>query len=84
MKWQDESSALLDELLKPLPVFVRPMAKKSIKSKIEQVAQENGAEEISHDHVIRGYILAAPDKDRAVTALEAHNIDLAPYEELLK
>ncbi|MFT9848158.1 DUF2621 family protein [Aneurinibacillus sp. REN35] len=84
MKWQDESAQLLDELMKPLPVFVRPMAKKSIKSKVEQVAQEAGAEEVSTDHVVRGYIIAAPDKDRAVTALETNHINLDPYQDLLK
>jgi hypothetical protein len=70
--------------MKPLPVFVRPMAKKSIKNKVEQVAQEAGAEEVNQDHVVRGYIIAAPDKERAVTALEASKIDLAPYADLLK
>ncbi|GEN34970.1 MULTISPECIES: DUF2621 family protein [Aneurinibacillus] len=84
MKWQDDSTQLLDELMKPLPVFVRPMAKKSIKNKVEQVAQEAGAEEVNQDHVVRGYIIAAPDKERAVTALEASKIDLAPYADLLK
>ncbi|MBN6188143.1 DUF2621 family protein [Aneurinibacillus sp. BA2021] len=84
MKWQDESNQLLDELMKPLPVFVRPMAKKSIKNKVEQIAKEAGAEEVSTDHVVRGYIVAAPDKERAVTALEANQINLAPYQDLLK
>ncbi|CEH31793.1 DUF2621 family protein [Aneurinibacillus migulanus] len=84
MKWQDDSNQLLDELMKPLPVFVRPMAKKSIKNKVEQVAQEAGAEEVNTEHVVRGYIIAAPDKERAVTALEANRIDLAPYADLLK
>ena len=84
MKWQDESAQLLDELMKPQPVFVRPMAKKSIKSKVEQVAQQAGAEEVNKDHVVRGYIMAAPDKSRAVTALEANQIDLSPYADLLK
>jgi hypothetical protein len=84
MKWQEDSTQLLDELMKPLPVFVRPMAKKSIKSKVEQVAQESGAEEVNKEHVVRGYIIAAPDKSRAVTALEANQIDLTPYKNLIE
>lgn len=81
--WSDEAKSLLDELVKPIPVFVRPMARKSIEKKIEEVAT---TEEITKEDVIRGYIVASPGKmqQRAVAMLKSQKIDLTPYEDLLE
>jgi hypothetical protein len=46
MHWNDEANDLLEELVKPIPPFVRPMAKKSIINKVEHLAQETGMEEV--------------------------------------
>ncbi|OLO40699.1 hypothetical protein BTR23_04280 [Alkalihalophilus pseudofirmus] len=83
MSWNDEATNFLEEILAPVPVFVRPMAKKGIQAKINELA--NG-EEVTKDHVIRGYILASPGpmQKRAVATLKSKNIDLTPYEDLLK
>ncbi|WP_216828162.1 DUF2621 family protein [Alkalihalobacterium elongatum] len=82
MSWSNEATSLLEELLAPVPVFVRPMAKKGIEAKINELA--NG-EEVTKDHVIRGYILASPGpmQKRAVALLKSKKIDLTPYEDLL-
>lgn len=81
--WTEEAKKLLDELVKPIPVFVRPMARKSIEKQIEDVAS---TDEITKDDVIHGYIVASPGKmqKRAVAMLKSQKIDLTPYEHLLE
>lgn len=85
MNWNEEANQLLEELVKSIPAFVRPMAKKSIVNKVEQLAHEDGFEVVNQDCLIRGYILSSPnqDKDRVLKVLEAKNIDLTPYKALL-
>jgi hypothetical protein len=51
MHWNDEANDLLEELVKPIPPFVRPMAKKSIINKVEHLAQETGMEEVNSDFI---------------------------------
>jgi len=85
MHWNDEANDLLEELVKPIPPFVRPMAKKSIINKVEHLAQETGMEEVNSDCLIRGFILSSPkeDKERALKILQEKNIDLTPYQSFL-
>ncbi|HBI05109.1 MAG TPA: hypothetical protein DDY49_13900 [Paenibacillaceae bacterium] len=85
MNWNEDANQLLDELVKPIPAFVRPMAKKSIVNKVEHLAQEDGIVEVNQDCLIRGYILSSPDKDKekVLKILQAKNIDLSPYQALL-
>ncbi|MEW9668723.1 DUF2621 family protein [Ammoniphilus sp. 3BR4] len=82
MEWQREAQELLEELLKPIPVFVRPMARKGIEKKIVDVAEG----EVTKEAVIRGYLIASPGdmQERAVKMLKAKGIDLTPYEDLLQ
>ena len=83
MNWNDDAKELLEELVKPIPVFVRPMAKKGIEKHITTNAD---GEEITKEDVIRGYLAASPGKmqERAIKLLESKNIDLTPYQELLE
>lgn len=82
MNWNNEAKSLLDEFMEPVPVFVRPMARKGIEAKIKELAS---GEEITTEDVIRGYILASPGKmkERAKSLLERKNIDLTPYQDIL-
>ncbi len=82
MEWNTDAKELLEELLKPIPIFARPMARKGIEKKIIDVAT---GDTISTEDVIKGYIVASPGvmQDRAVKLLKAKKIDLTPYEELL-
>ncbi len=84
MEWNTDAKELLDELVSPIPIFARPMARKGIEKKIIEVAEEGSA--ITNDDVIKGYILASPGKmqQRAVALLKAKKVDLAPYEDLLE
>lgn len=82
MEWDQEARDLLDELVKPIPIFARPMAKKGIESKILAAANEK----VTRDSVVKGYLIASPGnmQERAVKMLKAKGIDLSAYEELLQ
>ncbi|CAM4313060.1 DUF2621 domain-containing protein [Paenibacillus alkaliterrae] len=83
--WNDDSKALLDELVSPVPSAFRDIAKHSIAAKIGQVAIEHGASSVTREHCIEGYIRATPKRDyRSLVAfLERQGIDYAPYKHLL-
>jgi hypothetical protein len=82
MEWNQDAKDLLEELVKPIPVFVRPMVKKKIESIIlDGVKGEN----VCKDDVVKGYIIASPGEmqERAIKLLKAKGIDLAPFDDLL-
>ncbi|RKD24397.1 hypothetical protein BEP19_08375 [Ammoniphilus oxalaticus] len=81
MTWEKDAEELLDELVKPIPIFARPMARMGIERKIKEVATDT----ITVDAVVRGYLLASSGsmRERAIKLLEAKKIDMSPYEELL-
>lgn len=82
MEWNQDAKEFLDELLKPIPVFVRPMAKKKIENVILAGAQ---GETVTKEDVIKGYIASSSGdmQERTVKLLKAKGIDLTPYESLL-
>jgi hypothetical protein len=86
MEYTAKSKELLEELLSPIPFFVRPMAKKMIDKKIREVASEKGHSQIGEDDVIRGYIMAGQNKDqeRIKDFLAKKGIDLSEYQDLFK
>lgn len=83
--WTDESKILLDELVSPVPGPFRDIAKHSIAAKIGEVAIEQGANSVTRDHCIEGYIRATPKRDyrSLVTFLDKKGIDYAPYSHLM-
>ncbi|WP_102345815.1 DUF2621 family protein [Bacillus sp. Marseille-P3661] len=83
MNWSEDAKELLEELVKPIPIFARPMAKKKIESFI--VDGVNG-ETVTKDDVVKGYIIASPGsmQARAIKLLNAKGIDLTPFEDLLE
>ncbi|MBB6674789.1 DUF2621 family protein [Cohnella nanjingensis] len=83
--WTDESKALLDKLVSPIPTAFRDIAKHSIAAQIGQLAVESGEPHVTEEHCIRGYILATPKRDHTflINFLEKNQIDYAPYRHLL-
>lgn len=83
MEWNQDAKDLLEELVSPIPVFVRPMAKKKIENVI--LASVEG-DAVTKDDVVKGYITSSPGdmQDRAVKLLKAKGVDLTPYEALLQ
>jgi len=80
--WQEEELELLDELLSPVPELFRDVAKQTIASKIGELALEEGAEVITQELLIKGYIIGTPKRDHRFLRkkLKEKNIDIIPYE----
>ncbi|NEW07162.1 DUF2621 domain-containing protein [Paenibacillus sp. SYP-B3998] len=83
--WTDESKLFLDQLVSPVPTAFRDIAKHSIAARIGQVALEKGANEVTRNHCIEGYILATPRRDykSLMSFLEKQQIDYSAYKHLL-
>lgn len=84
--WTDQQKKLLNELVSPVPRLFRDVAKHKIAGKIGEIALKANAKELREEHIIRGYILATPKRDHKwlVKTLKNKNIDLTPYQHLLK
>jgi hypothetical protein len=82
--WTDETKALLNDLVSPVPELFRDVAKHKIAGKIGKLALKENAHEISEELVIRGYIQATPKRDHKFLRkkLFENKIDVAPYEHL--
>lgn len=83
--WTDDSKAMLDKLVSPIPTAFRDIAKHSIAAKIGQIAVESGASEVTSEHCVEGYIKATPKRDhRSLRAfLDKNQIDYSAYRHLL-
>jgi hypothetical protein len=83
--WTDESKAMLDKLVSPVPGPFRDIAKHSIAARIGQLAVESGASSVTNEHCIEGYILATPKRDyRSLKSfLDKNEIDYSAYKHLL-
>jgi len=84
--WTDETLALLNELVEPVPQLFRDTARRTIAGKIGQLALEEKAKMITTELVIKGYILATPKRDHKflIAHLQEKQINYAPYEKYLK
>lgn len=83
--WTDESKAMLDKLVSPVPGPFRDIAKHSIAARIGQLAVESGASSVTNEHCIEGYILATPKRDHRSLKdfLDKNQIDYSAYQHLL-
>ncbi|TCZ73572.1 DUF2621 family protein [Paenibacillus albiflavus] len=84
--WTDESKAMLDKLVSPVPNAFRDIARHSIAAKIGQVALEDQATSVTTAHCIRGYILATPKRDHnfLMKFLDKEGIDYGEFKEYLQ
>ncbi|PTM53313.1 DUF2621 family protein [Desmospora activa] len=84
--WTEEQKSLLEELVQPVPKPFRDTAMRTIAGKIGQLAVQEKADAMSRDLIIRGYIMATPKRDHQwlVQTLQKKEIDLQPYQGLLK
>lgn len=84
--WSDESKALLEELVEPVPQLFRDAARRTIAGKIGQLALEEGATAITTELIVKGYIIATPKRDHKflIKRLQEKQIDYAPFEKFLK
>ena len=84
--WDDEHKQLLNELVAPVPNLFRDVAKQKIAGKIGEIALKAHAKEMNEEYIIKGYILATPKRDHKwlIETLRQKNIDLEPYQHLLR
>jgi len=84
--WDEEHLALLNELVSPVPELFRDVARQKIAGKIGELALKEKAPKITHDLLIRGYIMATPKRDHKFLRkkLEQMNIGMEPYEHLFQ
>lgn len=80
--WGEDAKQLLNELVSPVPDLFRQVAKEKIAGKIGEIALKEKAKSITHDLLIRGYIIATPKRDHKFLRkkLDELNIDVTPYE----
>lgn len=83
--WTDEGLALLNELVEPVPQLFRDVARRSIAARIGQLALEEKASSMTTDLIIKGYIVATPQRDHKwlIAHLKSKQIDYTPYEKYL-
>lgn len=83
--WTEESKAFLEKLVSPVPSAFRDIARHSIAAKIGQLAVESGADRVTEEHCIQGYILATPKRDHRSLKdfLEQNGIDYSSFRHLL-
>jgi hypothetical protein len=84
--WTDETKALLEKLVSPVPSAFRDIARHSIAAKIGELALKREAEQITSELCIEGYILATPRRDHKwlVSFLEENGIDYEQFKPLLQ
>ncbi|WNQ10391.1 DUF2621 family protein [Paenibacillus aurantius] len=84
--WTEDSKAFLETLVSPVPGPFRDIARHSIAARIGQVALEQGAEEVTRDHCLEGYILATPPRDykSLESFLDKNGIDYSRFRHLLQ
>ncbi len=80
--WNQEQKAFLEDLVTPVPVLFRDVAREKIAGKIGELALCQNAENISDALIIEGYIKATPKRDHKFLRkkLEENRIDVKPYE----
>lgn len=83
--WTEEHKELLNELISPVPEMFRDAAKSTIAGKIGKIALEENASQLKREHIIKGYIIATPKRDRKflIKKCQELQIDLTPYKNLL-
>lgn len=83
--WTDETRAMLEDLVRPVPKAFRDVARHTIAAKIGEIALEKNASVMTEEIILRGYIEATPKRDHKflIKYLDRKNIDITPYKALL-
>lgn len=83
--WDEEGKLFLEELVEPVPLLFRDVARDKIKGKIGELALEESASVITKDLIIKGYCLATPKRDHKflMKKLTEKNIDQTTYKQYL-
>lgn len=60
MKWSDEASEIIEELLQELPLPVRDRVRQAAQFRAEAIAEENSAAGVTLETAVRAFIEATP------------------------
>lgn len=82
--WPNELKVLLEKLILPVPELFRDIARNKIIGKIGEIALLENKSKITHEILIRGYILATPKRDHKflLKTLKKEQIDISMYQSL--
>ena len=83
--WNNESKAMLERLVSPIPGPFRDIGRHTIAAKIGQIALERNATSVTIDDCVKGYILATPKRDHKWlrSFLDQEHIDYSAHKGLL-
>ena len=82
MEWDEPAEGVLATLCRMVPDTLRELAKAAAQDEAESVAGERGAESVSVDDVIRGWIRTTPPEQRngLVAVIESLGLEPEVYE----
>ena len=82
MNWEDSAEGVLATLCRMVPETLRELAKSAAQDEAETVAGERGAESVTVDDVIRGWIRTTPPEQRngMVAVIEGLGLEPEIYE----
>jgi len=83
MTWDEDADELLKSLLKAVPSFFRPLARRKVAKNAEWYARERGTMRVNKDLVVRAYIIsnAKVTRDRVRKPLIEHGYKPEDYPE---
>lgn len=86
MQWSEAADGLLETLARMVPETVRELASAAAHDEAEGIAEERGANEVSADDVMRGWIRTTPPEQRngLVAIIEQLGLEPERYAEDLE
>jgi hypothetical protein len=81
MEWDETAEGVLATLCRMVPDTIRELAKAAAHDEAELVASERGAESVSLDDVVRGWIRTTPPEQRnsLIAVIEDLGLEPEPY-----
>ena len=86
MEWDESAEGVLETLCRMVPDTIRELAKAAAHDEAEAVAGEGGAESVTVNDVIRGWIRTTPPEQRngLVAVIESLGLEPEIYENELQ
>lgn len=83
MKWSDEATEIVEEMLRELPAPVRDAVQEAAESRAETLTTEAGDDEVSLETAVLAFVECTPPdlRRRLKHALTYHGIDPEEYDD---
>jgi hypothetical protein len=81
MKWSDEASEIMQELLRELPAPARPLVQEATELRAETLTGDAGEDEVSMETAVQAFVESTPAdlRQRLKHTLTYHGIDPEDY-----